>query len=93
MTSRYYFVLFYFLFLFHFILCYLLIFNRGQTALHKAVQNKDHSICYMLIAAGSTLIIRDKIGKTPRDYAVEMGEKSLAIYLQSEYILYFIFYK
>ncbi|KAF7992016.1 hypothetical protein HCN44_010836 [Aphidius gifuensis] len=58
--------------------------DKGQTALHKAVQHKNRSICCMLVAAGSTLIVRDKSGKTPRDYANEMGETNLAIYLQNQ---------
>lgn len=58
--------------------------DKGQTALHKSATMKRRSICYMLVAAGSNLLIRDHEGKTPKILALEADDHELAAYLESE---------
>lgn len=58
--------------------------DKGQTALHKAAAMKRRSVCYMLVAAGSNLLIRDAEGKTPKILALEADDHELAAYLESE---------
>lgn len=60
--------------------------SSGQTALHKAASGRQRSICYMLVAAGASLIIQDNNGRTARLLALEMEDRELASYLESEYI-------
>lgn len=58
--------------------------NRGQTALHQAVQQRHKNICYMLVAAGASLTIRDTKGRTAMMLAFEVDDNDLASYLESE---------
>ena len=59
--------------------------EKGQTALHKAAAMKKRSICYMLVSAGSNLLILCNAGKTPKVLALEADDHELAAYLESEY--------
>lgn len=59
--------------------------ERGQTALHKAAAMKRRSISYMLVAAGSNLLIQDNAGKTPKILALEADDHELAAYLESKF--------
>lgn len=59
--------------------------SSGQTALHKAALTKRRSICYMLVAAGASLIIQDNNGRTPKLLALEAEDRELSGYLESEY--------
>lgn len=61
--------------------------EKGQTALHKAATMKRRSICYMLVAGGSNLLIRDYTGKTPKILALEADDHELAAYLESKWQL------
>lgn len=56
---------------------------RGQTALHKAVENQHRKICYMLVAAGANLNMRDANGQTPMMLAFQADDHDLAAYLES----------
>ncbi|XP_055612047.1 eye-specific diacylglycerol kinase isoform X2 [Uranotaenia lowii] len=56
----------------------------GQTALHKAAGTKQRSICYMLVAAGGSLIIQDNNGRTARMLALEAEDRELAAYLENQ---------
>lgn len=56
---------------------------RGHTALHKAVQQKHRNICYMLVAAGASLTMRDANGLTPMMIAFQVEDNDLATYLES----------
>ncbi|KAG5682357.1 hypothetical protein PVAND_011713 [Polypedilum vanderplanki] len=58
--------------------------EKGQTALHKAAALKRRSISYMLVAAGSNLLIQDNTGKTPKILALEADDHELAAYLESQ---------
>lgn len=58
--------------------------DKGQTALHKSAAMKHRSICYMLVAGGSNLLIRDNEGKTPKILALEADDHELAAYLESK---------
>ncbi|XP_055526255.1 eye-specific diacylglycerol kinase isoform X2 [Wyeomyia smithii] len=58
--------------------------ETGQTALHKAASGKRRSICYMLVAAGASLIIQDNNGRTPRLLALEAEDRELAAYLENQ---------
>lgn len=58
-------------------------FDRGHTALHKAVQQKHRNICYMLVAAGASLTMRDSNGLTPMMIAFQVEDNDLATYLES----------
>jgi ankyrin repeat protein len=71
--------------------------DKSQTALHKAAIMKRRSICYMLVAAGSNLLIQDNEGKTPKILALDADDHELAAYLESKllsisYLLYFILF-
>ncbi|XP_050498075.1 eye-specific diacylglycerol kinase isoform X1 [Diabrotica virgifera virgifera] len=56
----------------------------SQTALHKAVLYKWHSICCILIAGGAALDIKDHRGLTPRLLALHNNDQELAAYLESQ---------
>ncbi|XP_070500338.1 eye-specific diacylglycerol kinase [Chironomus tepperi] len=58
--------------------------EKGQTALHKAAAMKRRSISYMLVAAGSNLMLQDNAGKTPKILALESDDHELAAYLESQ---------
>lgn len=58
--------------------------EKGQTALHKAASLKRRSISYMLVAAGSNLLILDHERKTPKILALEADDHELAAYLESK---------
>ncbi|XP_014488535.1 PREDICTED: eye-specific diacylglycerol kinase [Dinoponera quadriceps] len=58
--------------------------DKGQTALHKAAQNKRRSICCVLVAGGAALMIKDRLGRTPRDLALIAEDCDLAAYLYSQ---------
>lgn len=60
--------------------------EKGQTALHKAAAMKRRSISYMLVAAGSNLMLQDNAGKTPKILALESDDHELAAYLESKSI-------
>lgn len=60
--------------------------EKGQTALHKAAAMKHRSICYMLVAGGSNLLIQDHEAKTPQILALEADDHDLAAYLESKWI-------
>ena len=64
--------------------------EKGQTALHKAAAMKRRSISYMLVAAGSNLLLQDSAGKTPKILALEADDHELAAYLESKSINVFI---
>lgn len=59
--------------------------EKGQTALHRAAASKRRSICYMLVAGGSNLLIQDHQGKTPKILALEADDHDLAAYLESKW--------
>lgn len=59
--------------------------NSGETALHKAVQQKHRNICYMLVAAGANLTMADAAGRTPMKVAFHVEDNDLASYLESTY--------
>lgn len=58
--------------------------ETGQTALHKAASSRQRSICYMLVAAGASLIIQDNNGRTARLLALEAEDRELAAYLENQ---------
>ncbi|XP_055301129.1 eye-specific diacylglycerol kinase isoform X8 [Sitodiplosis mosellana] len=58
--------------------------TTGHTALHKAVQQKHRNICYMLVAAGASLTMRDANGLTPMMVAFQVEDNDLATYLESQ---------
>ncbi|KMQ94692.1 eye-specific diacylglycerol kinase [Lasius niger] len=58
--------------------------DKGQTALHKAAQNKRRSICCMLVAGGASLMVKDRHGNTPHQLALIAEDHDLAAYLESE---------
>lgn len=58
---------------------------RGQTALHKSAGNKHRGICYMLVAAGANLSLKDADGHTPMIHAFNANDHDLAAYLESKY--------
>lgn len=60
--------------------------HRGQTALHKAVENQHRKICYMLVAAGANLNMRDANGQTPMMLAFQADDHDLAAYLESMWL-------
>lgn len=57
---------------------------RGQTALHKAASTKQRGICYMLVAAGANLSLKDSEGQTPMMHAFQADDHDLAAYLESK---------
>ena len=65
--------------------------EKGQTALHKAAAMKRRSISYMLVAAGSNLLLQDNAGKTPKILALEVDDHELAAYLESKSIKFLTF--
>lgn len=57
--------------------------------MHKAAQNKRRSICCMLVAGGAALMVKDRLGRTPRDLALIAEDCDLAAYLYSKCKNYF----
>ncbi|KAM8973487.1 diacylglycerol kinase iota isoform 2-T2 [Pelodytes ibericus] len=57
--------------------------STGETALHKAALRGHGRICQILVDAGSCLIRKDSMGKTPFDKAQEAGDLDLASYLET----------
>ncbi|XP_037029627.1 eye-specific diacylglycerol kinase isoform X3 [Bradysia coprophila] len=57
---------------------------KGQTALHKAAGSKQRGICYMLVAAGASLTMKDSEGLTPMMQAFAADDHDLAAYLESQ---------
>ncbi|KAF7649024.1 hypothetical protein LDENG_00148280 [Lucifuga dentata] len=53
--------------------------EKGDTALHKAASEKQHTICRLLVEAGASLEKTNFQGKTPVDHAD--GDSELASYL------------
>lgn len=73
------------LYLLHWLTKHIYIYKtRGHTALHKAVQQKHRNICYMLVAAGASLTMRDANGLTPMMIAFQVEDNDLATYLESK---------
>ncbi|MFT7812640.1 diacylglycerol kinase iota isoform X2 [Arapaima gigas] len=56
----------------------------GETALHKAASQRQHTVCRLLVEAGASLTKADFQGKTPKDKARESGDPELASYLESQ---------
>uniref|UniRef100_A0AAR2LJY8 Diacylglycerol kinase n=1 Tax=Pygocentrus nattereri TaxID=42514 RepID=A0AAR2LJY8_PYGNA len=54
--------------------------SGGDTALHKAAQQRHHDVCRRLVEAGAST----SNGKTPKDCAQEAGDSELASYLDSQ---------
>ncbi|XP_036373514.1 diacylglycerol kinase iota isoform X1 [Megalops cyprinoides] len=57
--------------------------EAGDTALHKAVSQRQHAVCRLLVDAGASLSKTNFQGKTPKDKAQESGDSELASYLES----------
>uniref|UniRef100_A0A8C9T0M7 Diacylglycerol kinase n=1 Tax=Scleropages formosus TaxID=113540 RepID=A0A8C9T0M7_SCLFO len=57
---------------------------RGETALHKAASQRQHTVCRLLVEAGASLKKVNLQGKTPKDKAQESGDVELASYLESQ---------
>ncbi|CAG9863768.1 unnamed protein product [Phyllotreta striolata] len=58
--------------------------NLSQTALHKAVAYKWHSVCCILVAGGALLDVKDHRGVTPRLLALQNNDHELAAYLERQ---------
>ncbi|XP_046845663.1 LOW QUALITY PROTEIN: diacylglycerol kinase zeta-like [Xenia sp. Carnegie-2017] len=56
--------------------------NSGQTALHKAVESSEPSICTTLVHAGVDIARKDYNGNTAAMIAKQMGDEKLANYLK-----------
>uniref|UniRef100_A0A8C9SKZ1 Diacylglycerol kinase n=1 Tax=Scleropages formosus TaxID=113540 RepID=A0A8C9SKZ1_SCLFO len=56
----------------------------GETALHKAASQRQHTVCRLLVEAGASLKKVNLQGKTPKDKAQESGDVELASYLESQ---------
>lgn len=56
--------------------------EKGDTALHKAASEKQHSVCRLLVEAGASLEKTNFQGKTPADQAE--GDSELATYLSTQ---------
>ncbi|KAL4089727.1 hypothetical protein QTP88_024701 [Uroleucon formosanum] len=61
--------------------------ERGQTALHVAVQNGERKICYLLVSAGAPLLAVDKQDRTAQQIAEQTRDYDLAKYLECKYLL------
>lgn len=59
-------------------------FDRGQTALHRAAEHGQKNICYMLVAGGASLTMKDANGQTPMMLAFQSNNHELATYLESK---------
>ncbi|XP_063303650.1 diacylglycerol kinase iota isoform X4 [Pelobates fuscus] len=57
--------------------------STGETALHKAAFHGHGRICQILVDAGSCVIKKDAMGKTPFDKAQEAGDSDLASFLET----------
>ncbi|XP_056131880.1 diacylglycerol kinase iota [Lampris incognitus] len=57
--------------------------EKGDTALHKAASEKQHTVCRLLVEAGASLKKTNFQGKTPADQAEAKGDSELAMYLNS----------
>jgi len=58
--------------------------NGGRTALHWSIVRKHEDCIFSLIKTGASHTIKDKFGKTPRDYAAEAGIDLNAIFNREE---------
>ncbi|XP_029103014.1 diacylglycerol kinase iota isoform X3 [Scleropages formosus] len=58
--------------------------ETGETALHKAASQRQHTVCRLLVEAGASLKKVNLQGKTPKDKAQESGDVELASYLESQ---------
>ncbi|KAL6459963.1 hypothetical protein MHYP_G00317220 [Metynnis hypsauchen] len=58
--------------------------ETGDTALHKAAQQRRHDVCRRLVEAGASINKMNFLGKTPKDCAQEAGDSELASYLDSQ---------
>ncbi|KAM6961659.1 diacylglycerol kinase iota isoform 3-T3 [Tautogolabrus adspersus] len=56
--------------------------EKGDTALHKAASEKQHSVCHLLVEAGASLQKTNFRGKTPAEEAE--GDSELATYLSAQ---------
>lgn len=56
--------------------------EKGETALHKAASEKQHTVCRLLVEAGASLEKTNFQGKTPADQAASDSE--LATFLSSQ---------
>lgn len=52
--------------------------------MHKAAQFGQSKICYMLVASGANLTMRDADGNTPMMLAFQYSHYDLATYLESK---------
>lgn len=52
--------------------------------MHKAAATKQRGICYMLVAAGANLTLKDAEGLTPMMHAFQADDHDLASYLESK---------
>ncbi|XP_056280737.1 diacylglycerol kinase iota isoform X4 [Pseudoliparis swirei] len=57
--------------------------EKGDTALHKAVSQKQHAVCRLLVKAGASLEKTNFQGKTPADQAA--GDSELATALNAQH--------
>ncbi|KAL7827937.1 hypothetical protein AOLI_G00310890 [Acnodon oligacanthus] len=58
--------------------------ETGDTAMHKAAQQRRHDVCRRLVEAGASTNKVNFLGKTPKDCAQEAGDSELASYLDSQ---------
>ncbi|XP_052122101.1 eye-specific diacylglycerol kinase isoform X3 [Frankliniella occidentalis] len=58
--------------------------ERGQTALQVAAAAGRRSVCCLLVAAGASLIVKDRQGRTAKQLARAAGDETLADYLESQ---------
>ncbi|XP_029901536.1 diacylglycerol kinase iota isoform X2 [Myripristis murdjan] len=58
--------------------------EKGDTALHKAASEKQHTVCRLLVDAGASLKKTNFQGKTPADHAKAEGDSELATYLSTQ---------
>lgn len=52
--------------------------------MHKAAENKQRNVCYMLVAGGASLTMKDTDGQTPMMLAFQAEDHDLAAYLESK---------
>ena len=57
---------------------------RGQTALQVAAAAGRRSVCCLLVAAGASLAVRDRQGRTAKQLALQANDSELAHYLESK---------
>lgn len=58
--------------------------ERGQTALQVAAAAGRRSVCCLLVAAGASLAVRDRQGRTAKQLALQANDSELAHYLESQ---------